>query len=128
MQCSYFKTILEENAPLTLELEARLVTAGPGQMQKLLRSFNQNRRPCQRAAVALILAGRQLIILEEDRLYLQDGIDRENLDLQLLFWRRDYERRHGAPLAAQVVLKIGCEEAELTDLVRKLLGGGSLRM
>lgn len=113
---------------MTLELEAQLTKARPGQMRELLRAFNQNRRPYQRAAAALILASQQLIILEEDRLYLQDGIDRENLDLRLLFWRRDYKRRHRAPLAAQVVLEIECEGAELSDLVSKLLGGGSLKM
>ena len=122
MKCSYFKTVMEENSPLTLELEAQLIAAGQGQMQELLRTFNQSRRPDQRAAIALVLAGRRLVILEEDRLYLQDGINRENLDLQLLFWRRDYERRHKAPLAAQVVLEAACEDAELQEFLQELTG------
>ena len=76
-----------------------------GEMPQILRIFNQNRRPDQRAAAALVFEDQRLMILEEDRLYFQRGIDREELEVQLLFWRRDYERRHGAPLAAQVVLE-----------------------
>lgn len=93
----YVQTYLRETAPLTLELEAQLAASNSGQIQELPRAFNKNHWPDQQAA-APILSGGRLVLLEDDRFFIQNGVDQENLNLQLLFWRRDYEKRHGAPL------------------------------
>ena len=100
----YVQTYLRETAPLSLELEAQLAASNSGQIQELPRAFNKNHWPDQQAA-APILSGGRLVLLEDDRFFIQNGVDQENLNLQLLFWRRDYEKRHGTPLAAQVLLE-----------------------
>lgn len=123
MLFKHLTTYLQENAPLTLELEAQLAAARPEELQGLLRAFDKDRSPDQRATAALFYPDRWLIILEEDRLYMDKGVDQDSLGLRLLFWRKSYEARHGALPAAQVLLEVEGREEELAVLETKLLDG-----
>ena len=123
MLFKHLTTYLQENAPLTLELEARLTGAEPEELQGLLRAFNKDRGPDQRATTALFDPGRWLIILEEDRLYMEKEVDQDSLGFRLLFWRKSYEARHGTLPAAQVLLEVEGQDEELAVLETRLLDG-----
>ena len=123
MLFKHLTTYLQEDAPLTLELEARLAAARPEEMQGLLRAFNKDRRPDQQATAVLFYPYRWLIILEEDRLFLDHEVDQDNVGFRLLFWRNSYQTRHGALPAAQVLLEVEGQDEELTVLETKLLDG-----
>lgn len=122
MQFTHLTTHLQENAPLTLELEAQLAAARPEELRGLLRAFNKDHGPDQQATAVLFYPYRWLIHLEEDRLFLDNEVDQDNVGFRLYFWRNSYEARHGALPAAQVLLDEGRDE-ELTALERKLLDG-----
>lgn len=123
MLFKHLTTYLQEDAPLTLELEARLAAARPEEMQGLLHAFNKDRRPDQQATAVLFYPYRWLIILEEDRLFLDHEVDQDNVGFRLLFWRNSYQARHGALPAAQVLLEVEGQDEELTVLETKLLDG-----
>lgn len=123
MLFKHLTTYLQENAPLTLELEAQLAAARPEELQGLLRAFNKDRRPDQQATAVLFYPSRCLIILEEDRLFLDHEVDQDNVGFRLLFWRNSYQARHGALPAAQVLLEVEGREEELAVLETKLLDG-----
>lgn len=123
MLFKHLTTHLQENAPLTLELEARLAAARPEEMQGLLHAFNKDRRPDQRATAVLFYPYRWLIILEEDRLFLDNEVDQDNVGFRLLFWRNSYKARHGALPAAQVLLEVEGQSEEAAALETKLLDG-----
>lgn len=123
MLFKHLTTYLQEDAPLTLELEVRLAAARPEELQGLLCAFNKDRGPDQRATAALFYPDRWLIILEEDRLFLEKEVDQDNLGFRLLFWRNSYEVRHGTLPAAQVLLEVEGRDEELAALETKLLDG-----
>lgn len=123
MRFKHLTTYLQEDAPLTLELEARLTAAELEEMQELLRAFNKDRSPNQQATAALFYPDRWLVILEEDRLYVEKEVDQDSLGFRLLFWRNSYEARHGVLPAAQVLLEVEGRDEELAALETKLLDG-----
>lgn len=126
MRFKHLTTHLQENAPLTLELEAQLAAARPEELRGLLRAFNKDRGPDQQATAVLFYPYRWLIHLEEDRLFLDNEVDQDNVGFRLYFWRNSYEARHRALPAAQVLLEVEGRDEELTALERKLLDGMEL--
>lgn len=123
MRFKHLTTHLQENAPLTLKLEAQLAVARPEELRGLLRAFNRDHRLDQRATAALFRPNRWLIILEEDRLNIEKEVDRDSLGFRLLFWRKSYEVRHGVMPAAQVLLEVEGRDEELLALETELLDG-----
>ena len=123
MLFKHLTTHLQENAPLTLELEVQLAAARPEELQGLLRAFNQGRGSGQQATAVLFYPYRWLIVLEEDRLFLDNEVDQDNVGFRLYFWRNSYKARHGALPAAQVLLEVEGRDEDVAALETKLLDG-----